>query len=520
MYQALIVDDEKMIRMGIKRSIPWDSLGIDEVYTAASGKEALNMLEKYKPQVMLTDIYMSEMTGIQLIDAAKSIVPKLQVIVLTGYDCFDYAHECLRLHVDDFLLKPIDEDDLRKAISRQVQKLEERQPAQLRASGLQKQIELEKQMRGLVRRELPTQSIEAFCVRNHFDPSQTLQLAMLIPELYLNNKHDAEGLRAVTVRNICVGMVDRQGKGITFADSDGTIMLVFFLRENAASGVEQAAELTDILRDEFDANPRIVLGSKVEGFQNLYISYHDAQMMRRDEKAEFQSIVQTEPDQKRETLFQDVYIELKNIMCSAVGNTESVLKAFNTFCKASKSYNLSVANTRRCCMEIASDVYFSYLVQMDVDHEESLNALAQSLTHTTHSEACEVTRMFLTKLLEQENQNMHGLIFSARCYIEEHLAEDLSVASIAASLYVTPNYFSRLFKRVTGEGCNEYIVRRRIDKAKSLLETTSLKIGHIALMVGYRDTNYFSLAFKKHTTKSPTQYRDDSYKKEPVSCEI
>ena len=92
---------------------------------------------------------------------------------------------------------------------------------------------------------------------------------------------------------------------------------------------------------------------------------------------------------------------------------------------------------------------------------------------------------------------------------DEHLAEDISVSNIAANLYITPNYFSRLFKRITGEGCNEYIVRKRIEKAKSLLETTSIKTGKIAMMVGYRDTNYFSLAFKKHTGKSPTKYREE-----------
>ena len=106
-------------------------------------------------------------------------------------------------------------------------------------------------------------------------------------------------------------------------------------------------------------------------------------------------------------------------------------------------------------------------------------------------------------------KNVHDIITKAKHYIDEHLAEDLSVSSIAASLYITPNYFSRLFKRVMKEGCNEYIVRKRIEKAKSLLETTSLKTGKIAMMVGYRDTNYFSLAFKKHTGKSPTKYREE-----------
>ncbi|MCA5961380.1 AraC family transcriptional regulator [Blautia sp. RD014234] len=85
--------------------------------------------------------------------------------------------------------------------------------------------------------------------------------------------------------------------------------------------------------------------------------------------------------------------------------------------------------------------------------------------------------MFISQLLGSEEENVHEIITKAKHYIDEHLTEELSVSNIAASLYITPNYFSRLFKRVTKEGCNEYIVRKRIEKAKSLLETTSMKTG-------------------------------------------
>ena len=120
-----------------------------------------------------------------------------------------------------------------------------------------------------------------------------------------------------------------------------------------------------------------------------------------------------------------------------------------------------------------------------------------------------MTEMFLLQLLNSQEENVHEIVAKAKYYISEHLTEELTVSNIAVSLYITPNYFSRLFKRITKEGCNEYIVKKRIEKAKSLLDATSLKVGEIALMVGYKDTNYFSLAFKKHTGKSPTKYRDE-----------
>ena len=92
--------------------------------------------------------------------------------------------------------------------------------------------------------------------------------------------------------------------------------------------------------------------------------------------------------------------------------------------------------------------------------------------------------MFIEQLIGKDEENVHYTISNAKHYIDEYLAEDISVSSIAANLYITPNYFSRLFKRITGEGCNEYIVRKRIEKAKSLVETTSIKTGKIDMMVG------------------------------------
>ena len=180
--------------------------------------------------------------------------------------------------------------------------------------------------------------------------------------------------------------------------------------------------------------------------------------------------------------------------------------------KAVESYNLSAPAVRRYCFEIASSLYFTYMEDTGEISKGTLDSLSISLSSADREEACEVCRMFIEQLLGSEEENLHHIITEAKRYIEEHLTEDISVSSIAAVLFITPNYFSRLFKRVTGEGCNEYIVRKRIEKAQSLLEGTSLRTGKIAMMVGYRDTNYFSLAFKKHTGKSPTKYREEMQK--------
>lgn len=336
-----------------------------------------------------------------------------------------------------------------------------------------------------------------------------LKLMLIVPTLYMNQQPTEENFQAMSVKNVCMGMVDAQERGITFSDDDGTIAITWFEAETGDVVRDAIEELSDILKDEFDAKPKMVVGSAVHGFANLFISYNDARFLLDNEKEGIRDIVQTFGAQNKADIFRDIYAELKGIMCANVGNTDYVMKAFNTFSKATQSYNLSPAMVRRNCFEIASALYFSYMGDSGEVESGKLDSLSKSLICADREEACEVTRMFISQLLGKEEENVHEIITKAKHYIDEHLTEELSVSNIAASLYITPNYFSRLFKRVTKEGCNEYIVRKRIEKAKSLLEITSMKTGKIAMMVGYRDTNYFSLAFKKHTGKSPTKYREE-----------
>lgn len=517
MYKALIVDDEKMIRMGMKKVIPWEQLGIGEVYTAASATEALDVLENYKPQIMITDIQMNGMTGLELIEKARDIIPELRVIVLTGYDSFEYARQSLRLQVQDFFLKPIEEENLSRVLKEQVAYLNEAEEEKRnfllrqRTQGTAEQMGLEKCIRGIINRSKESSEFMGVLEQYYgFQMDQGLQIVLIMPAQNYSGQESEQDFHEMSVKNICMSVVDAQGKGITFSD-DGIIGIVYFTEEES-SVLEHIEELSGILKDEFDTNPKIVMGSAVSGFSNLHISYNDAKYLLDTEKESIQDIIQTFGEQNKNNIFRDIFSELKGIMCSNTGNTEYVMKAFRTFAKATKSYNLSQQTVRRLCFEMASATYFAYMGESKETESGRLDALSKSLLSANREEACEVTEMFLNQMLGKEEESVHEIVDKAKYYISEHLTEELTVSNIAASLYITPNYFSRLFKRVTKEGCNEYIVRKRIEKAKSLLETTSLKTGKIAMMVGYRDTNYFSLAFKKHTGKSPTKYREEMQK--------
>lgn len=515
MYKVLIVDDEKMICMGMKKAISWEKLGVDQVYTASSAAEAMEILEENHPQIMITDIQMSGITGLELIEKTRDIVPELRVIVLTGYDNFEYVRQSLRLQVQDFFLKPIEEEDLSRAIRKQVAYLDEAEEEKRnfrlrqRTQGTVEQIELEKCIRGLIKHpKESSQSIDTLERYYGLPVDQELQIVLIIPDRIYPRQGKDQDFHEMSVKYICMSVVDAQGEGITFTEEEGNLGIVYFAG-GESSVLEHIEELTGILKDEFDTKFKIVVGSAVTGYAHLYISYNDAKYLLNTEKESIHDVIQTIGERNKNNIFRDIYSELKGIMCSNTGNTEYVMKTFHTFTKAVQSYNLSQKTVRRLCFEIASATYFAYMVESKETEFRRLDALSKSLLSANREEACEVTEMFLNQMLGKEEESGHELVDKAKYYISEHLTENFTVSDIAASLYITPNYFSRLFKRVTKEGCNEYIVRKRIEKAKYLLETTSLKMGKIAMMVGYRDTNYFSLAFKKYTGKSPTKYREE-----------
>ena len=156
MYKAIVVDDEEMIRKGICSVIPWGKLKIDTFKMASSGIEALKIMENETFDIMITDICMTEMDGLSLVEKINVLNPKLKIIVLTGYDNFEYAKKCCKMQVEDYLLKPVDEIELENTIEKLVMDLENekiishQQKINSRIQGLTEQLKLEQVMKNML----------------------------------------------------------------------------------------------------------------------------------------------------------------------------------------------------------------------------------------------------------------------------------------------------------------------------------------------------------------------------------
>ena len=148
-----------------------------------------------------------------------------------------------------------------------------------------------------------------------------MSLILLEQGMYTDQQND-EKFRAMTVKNVCMSMVDSRNRGITFTDDDGTIAIVCFENNDDDSVLEQIEELSDVLKDEFEYKPKITVGSAVQGFENLAISYNDARYLLEHEKKNIQDIIQTMGAQNKKKIFWEIYSELRNIMISNIGTPD------------------------------------------------------------------------------------------------------------------------------------------------------------------------------------------------------
>ena len=518
MYKILIVDDEKMIREGIRAVIQWEKLEIGTVLLASSGREALEIIKREKPDILLTDICMAEITGLEMIEQAMAYHSSMRMLVLTGYDSFEYARKALQLKVQDFLLKPIDEEVLEDSIRKQVEYLKEKEKERQeerktrRAIGVREQGKLARCMKEVLHGRETIESIQ-YIEENYPDYKKAgLSVAVLTLPIFGETKDGAVALMSWQILGICVDLVDIKERGISLWDDDGRNMIIVLFSERCGSnGIDIITEIARIMKSEIGSQPRTAVGNEVRGFHEIKKSYQEAIYLLESETEQAEEILLPEAVISKNKIYHDVYKEMTSQMCNNISNLSYVLRVFDAFVMATHSYNLSSHYVRKCCFEIATNLYYASMDAGCKKQEQTLESLAETISGTETKEACELTRQYIEKMLNQEEE-LHDIVGKAKRYIGQHLAENLTVASIAESLYVSPNYFSRLFKRVTSEGCNEYIVRKRMEKACMLLETTNFNTGKIATMVGYNDCNYFSMTFKKHMGASPTHYRSGQNK--------
>ncbi len=537
MYKKLmIVDDEDIIRNGIINAVNWNEHGYEVAAQAEDGKKALELAKKIIPDIILTDISMPIMDGLEFAGELRQCMPDTVIIFLSGYNEFNYAQKAIELGVYRYLTKPIQEEELLEALKEASKDLEHRELEKAQITKLRALIKdslpllRERFLLNLVKGNLKEAEINSKLSYLNIDMRSRAFFCMIISldDYFLfaeRSNEDDQNLYKFAIQNIAEEVLEKiKGHFAAFEEKRNEIGLLFWFDEQPANYLSTVyavlQEIQDYIRSYLRTTVSIGIGRIYCSLPEVSKSYSEA-----EESLEFRTVYgknsilyigDINPASRSKT---DVHIYrkqaelLKAVKSGSLENSTGIIsQIFDSFRSENffkrEQIHLFVIRILVELEEVvfefdgnAEEVFgkkFAPLALLNFDTFEDIrNKLA---------EAVDATIDFINSRRKLVNRNF---IEKAKEFINASFAlEDLSVGSIAEEVSVSPGYLSQLFKQVEGVSCVEYITKVRINNAKRLLKETNLKTYEIAEKSGYADPQYFSTCFKKIVGVSPTDYRD------------
>lgn len=512
--KVLLVDDEKLERVLIRNGFDWEEHGFEIAGEVSGGMQALEFVEHQEADVIFTDINMPEMDGLEFIQKLRETGRECPVVIITGYREFEYARKAVRLGVEEFLLKPVD--------FRELQEIAER---------LKKQIVEKKrnsqEFKRLREREIADQDIvmESFFQRltaGRVEREEAFERLSLYNVAAVAESCICAAIKPVTQAEGVLQEILKKVKGRGYADSISFLhysgqVLIYFHGWTPGQVKAEMESLRKFWVEQEKLNTDIGISERAEGIDGIMyacrqaaeaveatayfgkgscILYHDLEKVARKvghveiDWADFLLCVQNGAEGKTQE-YIDLYIDrIKE--AGVMDKSYLRLLTMNMLSKAGTAMNRYGTSLGELLGE--ENLY-------DTIHTlETIEEIRQFLKETIHK----VVGYFKGKAITKGNK----VISQVAEYIAEHLYEpELSLRTIAAANYLNESYLSRLFKKEMDESITEYIMKKRMEEGVRLLEETDKKVYEIAEAVGFRDSHYFSICFKRIVGVTIKEYK-------------
>jgi len=530
MYKVFLVEDEKVIREGFRDKIPWEQYGFKLVGEASDGEMALPLIRKYKPDVLITDIKMPFMDGLSLSEIVKEELPKIRIIIISGYDEFEYARKAITVGVERYLLKPVTRMTLRNVLMELKEKIDQETEQK------DYQVQYKEEAR----------EFEQFTIRRFFE--KILDGSLSAKEIYSEAAELSLDLSAPCYNLLVFTVYEkkdspsrdwftRKQEEIFYYFLRHPQYILFRLNVNSygvliKSEPSQMEELIDnslnmfkkvCAPEEKNLDWYVAVGEQVERLSLLprcykdvihYFSYRFTMpghhiltratlsgMLAAQEERNLESIdfMQMDPEIIRDFLSRGENQEIHDFVDSYLHGIQSALKS-----RMFRDY--VVLNIRFAVV--------AFLESVGAAQEEYSGEIEEA-AKIIREDDTEVFGYFVNMLgkaiaiRDRINSNQGGkMLKKALEYIDDHYdSETLSLGQVAEAIGMSANYLSAIFSQSMQKTFIEYVTEKRIEKAKKLLKQTDKTSGEIAKIVGYKDAHYFSFVFKKLQGLSPREYR-------------
>lgn len=533
MYKLLFADDEEEVRKGVLQKIDFSTFGFTVIEEAENGAEALEIAEKMEPDILITDIKMPFMDGLELAEQLREHSPMTKVVILTGFEDFEYARKAIQLNIIDYVLKPVSKVDFEEILKRTKALLDEERIQnddikQLRSHYVDSlPILREKFMATLLHHDIDERRVVEKFSAYGIDLLGSLYSVAVVR---IDGKNDMEKeavellyIALLDLANRVIGeSVSNQLKFFPFL-LDERLIIVFSADElSEEQYLSKVYSCLDLMRMTADKNLRetvtIGLGMVQHRVVDLHNGYNGAVQALNYRfvigRGRVIYIGDVEPTVEKIDLFSEQR-EVKLISAIKVGRVEEVDSLLNDIMNDIVTYKLS------------QDVYSLNLLEMVtaiVKTAKNLNVQLPvvAMNHQNlYTEFFKISSLeaviawlremclsLTTGISENRSHSNRKTVEIAKAYAEEHFCEqDLSINAVCTALHLSPAYFSNMFKKEAKTTFMSYVQQLRMEKAKDLLASTDLKAFEISEQVGYSEPNYFSYCYKKYYGCSPKEFR-------------
>jgi two-component system response regulator YesN len=531
--KVFLVEDESVVREGLRDNIPWQQFGYQFVGEAGDGEMALPLIRKTRPDVLITDIKMPFMDGLTLSHIVGQEFPEMKIIIISGYDDFEYARQAIREGVEQYLLKPITRRTLQKALTEVKEKIESEQEQKNYLHKYQddmheyEQFFLRTFFEKVFAGKLSVQEIYEEAQKHSLDINAPFYNLVLIDVQEKANKQQAgeacqkcyEELMRFLMRFSSYYLAFRWNISIYGIMIKGEKENIAERTDKCLEGIEQIC-----VQYEEETNWYAAAGSPIERFSQLSECYRKLNHIFNYRFFEPSKHILSEKQAERlASEAGDGALEVVDMNKTnpeliksflAKGQKDEAGEFVNNFLlgmdQALKSrifWDYTLLNVRFAVL--------SYMEEIGVTQQEFLQSVRLEDVQKMEI-GLENMRRYIEEMLtqaiafrdrENKSQSKKALKKSLEYIEANYMRESLSLNEIAAAQEVSPNYFSAMFSQEMQMTFVEYVTQKRMEKAKSLLRETEMRSNEIALAVGYKNPHYFSFVFKKTQGCTPREYR-------------
>ncbi|HBE78433.1 MAG TPA: DNA-binding response regulator [Firmicutes bacterium] len=530
MTSLLLVEDEEAIKQKLMGNTQWAEYGFDPVFGACNGVEALAILEQGAIDIMVTDVQMPKMNGIELIKEVKKRNYQMKIIVISGFAEFEYAQESIKLNVADYLLKPFASRRLLEILLRLKKQIEQEQAEKCELEklreNLRKNIQAlrEKFFMNLLNHNLANMDMVAelqFLGFEHLAEMPYQVVVVEIPEGLLRGTNEEEKYLlnfqfSEEVKQLLAG--SPYNHFVVNQMRNQAIIIFFAPDQDLAVRVEEyLAKLQLALKQ-----PIIIgVGGQYRGFQDLAVSYREARVASQYRYIHGANRVFAISDVNLDNPYYHKYFyslyQNRIFDDLRVGAHPAIHEDIKSFIAEMRSSDMPPESLRI----IASNLIlltFTTLNELGYSTGEMFETSFSPLKEVACTESLDELENFLNNFYEQINQYAsqkrlslnQNLVDKIRRHIDENYADDITLSDMAIQYKISPGYLSLLFTERTGRNFIDYLTERRIKKAQELLKHSDMKIYEIAGAVGYNDSYYFSNCFKKVVGTTPREFREQN----------